>query len=44
MLGVLDPAEAETLVGLLSRVAGALNPESVLVGGSTSSHPNRGKS
>jgi len=44
MLGVLDPAEAETLVGLLSRVAGTLNPESVPVGGSTSSHSNRGES
>ena len=38
MLGALDPDEAETLVGLLSRVAGSLNPESVPVGGSTSSH------
>ena len=44
MLGVLDPAEAETLVGLLSRVAGALKPELFPVGGSTSSHPNRGES
>ena len=44
MLGALGPAEAETLVGLLSRVAGALNPESIPVGGSTSSHPNRGES
>jgi DNA-binding MarR family transcriptional regulator len=38
MLGALGPAEAEALVGLLARVAGALNTESVAVGGSTSSH------
>jgi DNA-binding MarR family transcriptional regulator len=44
MLGVLDPTEAETLVGLLSRLAGELNPDSVPVGGSTSSHHNRGES
>ena len=44
MLGALGPDEAETLVGLLSRVAGALNPDSVPVGGSTSSHHNRGES
>jgi DNA-binding MarR family transcriptional regulator len=44
MLGALDPTEAETLVGLLSRVAGALDPESVGVGGSTHPHPNRGES
>jgi hypothetical protein len=38
ILGVLGPGEAETLVGLLTRVAEALNAESVPVGGSTSSH------
>jgi DNA-binding MarR family transcriptional regulator len=44
LLDALSPAEAETLVGLLSRVAGALNSEAVPVGGSLSSHPNRGES
>ena len=34
MLGALAPGEAETLVGLLTRVAEALNGESVPVGGS----------
>ena len=38
MLGVLAPDEAEALVRLLERVSGALNPERVLVGGSTSSY------
>jgi hypothetical protein len=36
-LGALRPGEAETLVRLLVRVAEALNPESVPVGGSVSS-------
>ena len=39
MLGALEPGEAETLVGLLARVAGALAPEAVPVGGPASSHP-----
>jgi DNA-binding MarR family transcriptional regulator len=39
MLGALRPGEAATLVRLLTRVAGALNAESVPVGGSTSAHP-----
>lgn len=38
MLGALPPDEAETLVRLLERVSGALNPDRVMVGGSTSSH------
>jgi DNA-binding MarR family transcriptional regulator len=38
MLGALAPGEAETLVRLLTRVAEALNAESVPVGGPTSSH------
>ena len=38
MLGALQLGEAETLVRLLGRVAEALNPECVPVGGSTSSH------
>jgi DNA-binding MarR family transcriptional regulator len=37
VLRALRPGEAETLVGLLTRVAEALNAESVAVGGSTSS-------
>jgi DNA-binding MarR family transcriptional regulator len=39
MLGSLLPGEAEPLVRLLGRVAEALNPECVPVGGSTSFHP-----
>jgi DNA-binding MarR family transcriptional regulator len=39
MLGALRPDEAEALVGLLARVAEALDLESVPAGGSTSSHP-----
>jgi DNA-binding MarR family transcriptional regulator len=38
LLGTLRPGEAETLVKLLARVAEALDPECVPVGGSTSSH------
>ena len=38
MLGALSPDEAAALVRLLERVSGELNPERVLVGGSTSSH------
>jgi DNA-binding MarR family transcriptional regulator len=38
MLGALRPGEAETLVGLLSRVAQALAAEAVPVGGQGSSH------
>jgi len=38
MLRALGPGEAETLVGLLTRVAAALNAESVPVGESTASH------
>jgi DNA-binding MarR family transcriptional regulator len=38
ILGALRPGEAETLVGLLTRVAKALNAESVRVGASASSH------
>ncbi len=38
MLAVLSPDEADTLVGLLARVAGALTPR----GGPGSSHPFRG--
>jgi MarR family transcriptional regulator, lower aerobic nicotinate degradation pathway regulator len=38
VLGALRPGEAETLVWLLARVAEALNPESVPVGGPISSH------
>jgi DNA-binding MarR family transcriptional regulator len=37
MLGVLRPDEAETLVGLLTRVARVLNAERVPAGGATSS-------
>jgi DNA-binding MarR family transcriptional regulator len=36
MFGALQPDEAEILVGLLTRVAEALNAECVQVGGSTS--------
>ena len=39
MLGALRPGEARTLVRLLARVAGALDPGSAQVGGPTSSHP-----
>ena len=38
MLGALGPGEADTLVGLLTRVAGALDAESVSVGGPGPSH------
>jgi DNA-binding MarR family transcriptional regulator len=38
MLGALGPGEAETLVGLLTRVAEALAAEAVPVGGPESSH------
>lgn len=38
MFGSLHPDEAETLVGLLTRVAAALNGECVPVGGSSSIH------
>jgi DNA-binding MarR family transcriptional regulator len=38
MLGALRRGEAETLVRLLARVAAALNPESVQVGGLMDSH------
>ena len=38
MVGALRPGEAETLVGLLTRVAGALAAEAVPVGGPGSSH------
>ena len=38
MLGALQPDEAETLVKLLARVAGALNPDPAPVGGSSLSH------
>jgi MarR family transcriptional regulator, lower aerobic nicotinate degradation pathway regulator len=38
MFGSLQPDEAETLVGLLTRVAAALNAECVPVGGSSSIH------
>jgi DNA-binding MarR family transcriptional regulator len=41
MLGALGPTEAEILVGLLARVAGALNLEIAAVGGSTSFHPQQ---
>jgi DNA-binding MarR family transcriptional regulator len=44
MLGALRPGEVETLVGLLARVAKALNPECVLVGGSTSFHSQEDES
>jgi DNA-binding MarR family transcriptional regulator len=44
MLGALDPAEAETLVRLLTRVACALNPEPAAVGGPTPSHPEEDQS
>jgi DNA-binding MarR family transcriptional regulator len=39
MLAALRPDEAKTLVGLLARVAEALNAESVPVGGSASHSP-----
>jgi len=39
LLGALRPDEAETLVGLLARVAAALNPEWMPVGGSASWQP-----
>ena len=39
MLGALRPGEAETLVRLLARVAGALEVKCVAVGGSTPPHP-----
>lgn len=38
MIGVLSPDEADTLVGLLTRVAESLNVDGVSVGGSDSSH------
>lgn len=38
MIGVLSPAEVDTLVGLLARVAESLNEDGVSVGGSASSH------
>ena len=38
MIGVLSPDEADTLVGLLARVAESLNTDGVSVGGSASSH------
>jgi DNA-binding MarR family transcriptional regulator len=38
MLGTLEPGEAESLVGLLTRVAGVLTAEAVAVGGPGSSH------
>jgi DNA-binding MarR family transcriptional regulator len=38
ILGAIGPGEAATLVGLLTRIAEALNAESVPVGGSISSH------
>jgi DNA-binding MarR family transcriptional regulator len=38
MIGVLSPDEAGTLVGLLARVAEALNVDGVPVGGSASPH------
>lgn len=44
MAGTLQPGEAETLVRLLERVAEALNPGCVLVGGSTPSHSPRDES
>lgn len=42
MLAVLSPVEADTLVGLLARVAGALDSERTTVGGSASSPPHEG--
>jgi DNA-binding MarR family transcriptional regulator len=42
MLGALPPGEAETLVRLLGRVAGALDPGCVPTSGSTSSSPHEG--
>lgn len=39
MLEVLRPAEADTLIGLLARVAAALDSERSTVGGSTSPPP-----
>jgi DNA-binding MarR family transcriptional regulator len=38
MLGMLSPDEADTLVGLLTRVTESLNADSVSVGGWTSSY------
>jgi DNA-binding MarR family transcriptional regulator len=38
LLGTRQPGEAEALIKLLARVAGALDPDRVPVGGSTSSH------
>jgi DNA-binding MarR family transcriptional regulator len=38
MVGSLGPGEAEAVVQLLGRVAGALAPEGFLVGGSSSPH------
>lgn len=38
MVGALGPGEAEAVVQLLGRVAGALAPEGFLVGGSSSPH------
>jgi DNA-binding MarR family transcriptional regulator len=38
LLGALRPGEADTLIELLSRVAGALDPASARVGRSDSSH------
>jgi DNA-binding MarR family transcriptional regulator len=40
MLAALGPGEAGTLVGLLSRVAGALAADAAAVGGPGSSHPS----
>jgi DNA-binding MarR family transcriptional regulator len=44
MLGALRPGEAETLVGLLARLAGALGPDSAPAGEPTSSHRRRDES
>ena len=41
MVGALGPCEAETLVGLLTRVAEALAADAVAVGGPGSSHSSR---
>jgi DNA-binding MarR family transcriptional regulator len=40
LLAALDPGEAETLVGLLTRAAGALAADAVPAGGPGSSHPS----
>jgi DNA-binding MarR family transcriptional regulator len=44
MLGALDPGEADVLVGLLTRLAAALDVESVAVGGPGPSHPSENES